>query len=104
MSALLSPTNPIKRGVKWALVAHTVLMFAFLTTPYGVGLNWFSAEYIDNRSFPGNDEYPPGPLGCNDALPASTATAVFVVMFPLNQWLADGLLVCAIPNLSNIGV
>ena len=50
-------------------------------------------EWIDNRNFPGTDELPPGPVGYDTTLNLDTGAVIFDVMFPSNQWLADGLLV-----------
>ena len=97
MRVLLSPVDPIKGARKWAFVAHTVAMFAFLTIP-GIGLNFSSTCYVDNRAFPGAGGYPPGPIGYDLIIKTEAANVIFNVMFPLNQWLADGLLVCLIPN------
>ena len=100
MGVLLSPANQIRRSIKWGLVAHTVAMFSFLTMPTGIDLNNKSIGYINDRNFPGNDEYPLGPFGYEDFLsnPKVATSTVYVCMFPLNQWLADGLLVCSISN------
>ena len=94
MATLLNPANPTRKGIRWELVAHTVALFLFLTIPFGIDFSHLSAEYIDNREFPGDDEFPPGPLGYDSfrSLKA-TSTAILNAMFPLNQWLADGLLV-----------
>ena len=103
MSVLLSPANPIKRGIKWALVAHTVAMFSFVTLSFVITQYNLSTVYIDNRGFPGNREYPPGPLGYDffitDEAAPNPLNDVLYAAFPLNQWLADGLLVGPISNL-----
>lgn len=91
MSALLSPGDRT-RGKKWGFVAHTVAMFSVSTIHTALNLNFRSVFYINNRGFPGTDELPPGPLGY-DALQLGAMNTVLVAMFPLNQWLADGLLV-----------
>ena len=94
MATLLSPANPITKGIKWALVAHTVVLLLVLTISDGIGFDYLPIEYINNREFPGNDESPwPGPIGYDDLLAFNATTTVFYAMFPLNQWLADGLLV-----------
>ena len=98
-ATLLSRTNPMKNGIRWALVAHTVILFLFLAIPLGIDLDYLSVEYIDNREFPDNDELPPGPLGYDFLLSLKATTTVFNVMFPLSQWLADGLLVSPMLNL-----
>ena len=98
ISVLLSPINPLRKGIKWALVAHTIALFLFLTIPVGIELNNLFIDYINNREFPGNDEFPPGPIGYDDLLNTKATTIVFTAMFPLNQWLADGLLVSPISN------
>ena len=38
MCVLLSHVEPIKRGIKWALIAHTVVIFSFLTIRLGSDL------------------------------------------------------------------
>ena len=101
MFALLSPVKPIKSGIKRALIVHTVLMFSLLTAPYAIDLNYLSISYIDNREYPGFNADPPGslgyfpgPLGYHILIGIAKATATTLdVMFPLRQWLADGLLV-----------
>ena len=98
MGVLLSPTNSIGGIKKWALVAHTVAMFTFLTIPTGIGLNFSSTCYINHREFSGTGEFPPGPIGYSLILKTEAAYTAFNVMFPLNQWLADGFLVGLIPN------
>ena len=97
MGVLLSPANPVKRGVKLALVSHTVAMFAFLTIPVGLNANSLSVCYINDREYPGNESLP-GPIAYNYVLERKTETFVFDAMFPLNQWLADGLLVRLVLN------
>ena len=98
MSVLLSPINPIRKSIKWALVTHTVALFLFLTIAFVIGADHLFLEFVDNREFPGNDEYPPGPIGYDDILGFTAATTVLDAMFPLSQWLADGLLVDLIFN------
>ena len=98
MATLLSPANSMGRGIRWAHVAHTVAMFLFLTVSLVIAFDYLSIEYINNREFPGNDESPPGPFGYDGLLALKPATTVFYAMFPLNQWLADGLLVSPIVN------
>ena len=93
MATLLNPANPIRKGLRWALVAHTVALLSFLTIPFGTGFEYLSTEYINNREFPGDDEFPPGPIGYDFLLALKASATVFHAMFPLNQWLADGLLV-----------
>ena len=98
MATLLNPANTIRKGVRWALVAHTIALSLFLTIPIGIYVNNLSILYINNREFPGNDEFPPGPFGY-DAQPSAEATnTVYSATFPLNQWLADVLLVSPISN------
>ena len=98
MATLLNPANPIRKRIRWALVAHTVTLFLFLTIPYGIDFDYLSTEYINNREFPGDDEFLPGPIGYDNFLGLKATTIVFDAMFPLNQWLADGLLVSLILN------
>ena len=96
MATLLSPADRSGEGIRWARVVHIVALFLFLTIPFGIGFYRLSIEYINNREFPGNDIFSPGPTGYNDLLQLNAGTTFANAMFPLNQWLADGLLVSPI--------
>ena len=95
---LLNPANPIRRDIKWALVVHTVALFLFLTIPCCLELYFYLTTYIDTGEFPGNDKFFPGPLRYGLVINSKAFITTFDVMFPLNQWLADGLLVGLISN------
>ena len=87
----------MRKSVKWGLVAYTVVLFLFLSTRIVINRYQMFAEYIGNRGFPGDDDFPPGPVGYEVAYFAvSTPTNVYTTMFPLSQWLAGGLLVSSI--------
>ena len=84
MCVLLSHVEPIKRGIKWALIAHTVVIFSFLTIRLGSDLY---------------DEFPPyisilytEKLDFNTGAGGITLTVIFL----LSRWLIDGLLVSLI--------
>ena len=101
MRALLDPTNHIRGGLKWGLVAHTVAMFSFVTMLNTIILNFESSSYIDNRGFPGvGNVLPPGPIGYKGSFDISKAVTdrISIPLFPLNQWLLDGLLVSSVSN------
>lgn len=87
MGTLLDPTNRTRGGIKWGLVVHTVAMFSFLTIYTGMNLDLQSISYVDNR------EFPDAPLLYQFNISTTAISVVPNVMFPLNQWLADGLLV-----------
>ena len=93
MAALLGTAKPTKRGMRWVLVSHTVALFSFFTISTTIHLNNSSTLYIDNREFPGDDEY-----GYSNIFDLTGIAVVFKIMFPLNQWLADGLLVGPLSN------
>lgn len=92
LGALISPANPTTGGTKWLLVAHTVVMFFFVTVFTATNLDILSISYIDNRDFPGIKELPPGALGYQHLTFSHTAGVVSTFTFLLNNWLADGLL------------
>lgn len=92
MGALLDPVNRRSSGIKWGLVAHTMAMFASVTVYTAMSLHLHSISYIDNREFPGIDGGRPGPLGYQLLIISKPISVVPNAMFPLNQWLADGLL------------
>ena len=93
MTALLNPVGPTKGGIKWGLVAHTVAMFSSATVYTAMNLDLQSISYIDNRDFTGDGVLFPGPLGYQFFINSNAITITADVMFSLNGWLADGLLV-----------
>lgn len=98
MSTLLNPDNRMKKGVKWGLVTHTMAMFSFTSIACMIEGRERSISYVEAREFPGVEgEFPPGPYGFL-SVRHGPITSVSVLMFPLNQWLADGLLVGTVPN------
>jgi uncharacterized membrane protein YgcG len=92
MGALFNPTHRNGEGVRWGLVAYTAVMFSFVTIFTAMNLDIQSISYIDNREFPGNDELPPGPLGYETLIYSKAISVVPNLMFLMNNWLADGLL------------
>lgn len=93
IGALLNPANGPMGKVKWGLVVHTVAMFSFVTAYTATLLDTQSISSIDNRQYPGDDMWPPGPIGYQFSIYYKPITVVPSVLFALNQWLADGLLV-----------
>ena len=99
MGALLNPADRAKGNTKWELVAHAVAMFTFVTVYTAFTLNIQSISFIDNRNFPGvGDVLPPGPVGYQFYIYSKPMGIVPNVMFLLNNWLADGLLVSLVLN------
>ena len=100
MGVLLTPVDRTPRGVRWGLVVHTTVMFLCETVFNALSLDILSISYVDNREFSGIDGVmPPGPWFYQYAYLATNAiTIVPIVMFSLNQWLADGLLVSSFSN------
>lgn len=92
MRALLDPLNRIRRGLKCGLVVHITAMFSFVTIYTAMTLHLQSISYIDNRKFSGGDREPSGPLGYQSHIYSKPISVIPNATFPLNQWLADGLL------------
>lgn len=96
MGALSNPGNRMKEGVKWGLVTYTAAMFSFVTIFTATNLCIQSLSYIGNQEFPcGNNAdcpLPPGNLG-------KAISVCRILMFFLNSWLADGLLVSSVFDL-----
>lgn len=93
MGALLNSINRTTGGIKWPLVAHSTAMFSFVTIYTATTLHTLSITYIDNREFPGlAGAVPGGPFGYRFVVLSSPIGIVSQVMFLLNNWLADGLL------------
>ena len=61
-----------------------------------MGLNLQSISHIDNREFPGDKLFRPGPLGYKESIYSNAISVIPNLAFLLNQWLADGLLVSSI--------
>ena len=104
MGALLDPSNRTKGGVRWGLVLHTTTMFSLATVFTGMTLHIQSISFIDSREFTGDTLLPPGPLGYQVLLDSEPIGIVPSAVLVLNQWLADGLLVCSAFFLDRLGV
>ena len=102
MGALSNAISRAREGVKWGIFAYTVAMFSFVTIFTATNLAIQSISYIDNRGFPGMDSVgpvlPPGPLGYQFLIYSKAISIVRSLMFLLNNWLADGLLVSSVFN------
>ena len=98
MSVLLSSAYRTRNGVRWGLVAYTMATFSFVTIFTTLSLDIQSISYVDNREFPGNDALPPGPLGYQYLIYSKAISITPNLMFLLNNWLADALLVSLYPQ------
>ena len=100
LTALFNPVSHRREGVRWGLVSYTVAMFSFVTVLAGMGLNLASISYIDNREYPGDisKSLSPGPLGYQNLIRHTALSIIPNLMFFLNNWLADGLLVGSLPG------
>ena len=97
MVALFNPINQRSAGVKWGLVSYTVTMFSIATVLTGMALNLESISHIDNREYPGIEgEFFPGPIGYQLSIWSGVLVIPPRLMFLLNNWLSDGLLVSSI--------
>ena len=97
MVALLNPAHRRGEGIKWGLVCYTAAMFSFVTVYTAMNDNIQSDSYIDNREFPGVDGVlPPGPLGYQALVYSKPLIIIPNLMFLLNNWMADGLLVSSL--------
>ena len=93
MTALLSPTNRAKGGIKWGLVGSSVALMSVATMSFVMGLWIFPVAYIDNREFPGGGLVLPGPVGYMWLRKWTTLATISDAGYQVNQWLVDGLLV-----------
>ena len=75
MTALLGPTNRMKEGKRWGIVAHTVALFSVSMVSFATGLVSFLVIYMNAREFPGTDDWPMEPLGYFLDLPKFVAVA-----------------------------
>ena len=94
MIALFNPYHHRGEGIKWGLVTYTTVMFSFVTVCCGMKFEILLISFVDNREFPGvAGVFPPGPIGYQWLIYSKPLTIVPNLMFFLNNWLADGLLV-----------
>ena len=98
MTALLSPVCRKGESIKWGLVTYTALMFSIATVYTAMNFNIQSTSFLDNREFsvalPNGRRLLVGPILYQTTI-RRTALGGLVpnIMFSLNNWLADGLLV-----------
>ena len=94
MTGLFNPVHRKGGRIKWGLVSYTVVTFLTVTVGTTMNLDYQSISYVDNRYFPGVEGVSlPGPFGYEMSAPTSVLSIISDVSFPLNNWLADGLLV-----------
>ena len=99
MATLFNPVYRKGEGIKWGLVSYTVAMFSVVTIGTAMGLDIQSISYIDNREFSGAKSVSdPGPYGYQLLIETEAVYIVPNLMFLLNNWLADGLLVSYLFN------
>ena len=94
VGALLNPINRTREGVRWGLIAYTAATVLFVTIFTVTTLCMQSLSYIEDREFFNtNDFLPPGPLGYFGFSYSDAINVVPNIMFYLNTWLINGLLV-----------
>ena len=97
MAALFNPVHLRGESIKWWLVSCATVMFSVATVLTAVNLDVQSISYIDNRKFSGiRSVAPPGPLGYQVFTDSTALVIVPNLMFLLNNWLADALLVSSL--------
>jgi len=99
MAALLKPTHRREEGIKWWLVFYTIAMFLFVTVYTAVNLHIQSMSFIDNRKENDDSNYDigtSGPILYQMIIHKMALGLIPNVMFNLNNWLADGLLVSSL--------
>ena len=93
MAGLFNNEHRKGERIKWGLVSYTVVTFLIATVGTASILDYLSISYVDNREFPGIDMTPPGPFIYQLFTTPSAVSIIPNITFPLNNWLADGLLV-----------
>jgi len=91
---LVNPVHCREEGIKWWLVFYTMAMFSFVTVYTAANLHNLSMSFIDNRE-PTTSKLS-GPLEYMFHLPYMPLGILPNVVFNLNNWLADGLLVSSL--------
>jgi len=83
-----------REGIKWWLVFYTMAMFSIATIGTAVYLHNLSMSFIDNREPINNGTS--GPLSYQYDIRYTPLGLLPNVMFNLNNWLADCLLVTSL--------
>ena len=97
VAALFNSAHRRGKNSKWGLLSYITATFSVVTVLIAMQLNLQSISYIDNREYPGVDGVtPPGPLGYQESIHASALTVIPDLMFLLNGWMADALLVSSL--------
>ena len=97
MAALFNPTYHRGDPIKWRLVSYTVVMFSLVTLGTVIQLDVRFISYIDNRDFPCMEGVvPPGLPEYQRPTGLGATTVIQIVTLALNNWLADGILVCSL--------
>ena len=100
VAALLDPVYIRREAIKWGLVSYTVAMFSFVTVFTTMNSDVQSTSFIDNREFGLLDPQPAdivyGPLMYQTKTCPKVFGFIPSLMFLLNYWLADGLLVSSL--------
>lgn len=99
MGTLFDPVRRTKEGIRWGLVAYTTAAFSFVTIFTATNLHRQSVSFIDDRKYSDYNDASPGPVAYQSAICAKLVYVVPIIMFMLNNWLADGVLVSYAPNL-----
>ena len=93
MAALLSPVNRRGERIQWGLISYTLAVFSFVTACTAIKLNIRSLSFIDNREFTDHNGTLLGPFGYQSTTRLTMIGTIANLLFALNNWLADGLLV-----------
>ena len=97
IAALFDPIHRRGEPVRWGFVSYTVVIFSFVTVQTAVNLDIISNSFIDNREFSDSEGVlPPGPIGYEFFISPEAISIVTIIIFTLNNWLADGLLVSSL--------
>ena len=99
--------NRTRGEIRWRLVALTVALVSFATINLANSLVVLSNSYsLYNRDFPSINHLQSGPMGYKAHIYREAISVIPSIMFPLNQWLADGLLVSSaselVPQMSDL--
>ena len=88
IAALFNPIHRRGKGIKWGLVSYTTVVFSAVTVFTAMNLSIQFISFVNNRGFAGG-----GPLGYRISIGSAVLRITPRLMFLLNNWLANGLVV-----------